>query len=121
MPLPVWLGVAALGGVGAIVRFVLDGAIGSRVESDFPWGTFTINISGSFVLGLLAGAAVSGYALVLGGTATVGAYTTFSTWLLETHRLGEDDDRRVLVANVVGSIAVGLLAAYLGQKVGQQL
>jgi fluoride exporter len=121
MPVYVWVGVAALGGVGAVGRFLIDGTIGSRIESDIPWGTFAINISGSLVLGLLAGVAVSGNTLVLAGTATIGAFTTFSTWMLETNRLGEDDDRLPLFANVVGSLAAGLLAAYLGQKLGQRL
>jgi len=121
MGLYVWLGVAGVGGVGAIGRFLLDSSIGTRLESEFPWGTFAVNISGSFVLGLLAGAAVTGNALVLAGTATIGAFTTFSTWMLETNRLGEDDDRLVLIANIVVSLVVGLLAAYLGQKVGQHL
>lgn len=121
MPISIWLGVAGLGGVGAIARFLIDGSITTRLESDFPWGTFAINISGSFVLGLLAGEAVSGNSLVLAGTATIGAFTTFSTWMFETNRLGEDDDRLNLIANIAGSLLVGLLAAYLGQKVGQHL
>jgi CrcB protein len=121
MSIYVWAGVAAVGGVGAIGRFLLDTSITARLASDFPWGTFAVNISGSFVLGILAGAALSGNWLVIAGTATVGAYTTFSTWMFETNRLGEQDDRLILIANVLGSLAAGLLAVYLGQKVGQQL
>lgn len=121
MPVYVWAGVAGLGGVGAIARFLIDASISSRLESDFPWGTYAINMAGSFVLGALGGAGLSGYGLVLEGTATIGAFTTFSTWMLETHRLGEDDDRRFFAANIVGSLLVGLLAAYLGQKAGQHL
>ncbi|HZQ80720.1 MAG TPA: fluoride efflux transporter CrcB [Gaiellaceae bacterium] len=121
MPFYIWIGVAGLGGFGALGRFLIDGAIGSRIESDFPWGTFVINVSGSFVLGFLAGYAVSGNSLVLAGTATIGSYTTFSTWMLETNRLGEDDDRLVLVANVIGSLVAGVLAAFAGQKVGHTL
>ncbi|HVW87969.1 MAG TPA: fluoride efflux transporter CrcB [Gaiellaceae bacterium] len=121
MSIAVWIGVACLGGCGALARFLLDGAIGSRLGGEFPWGTFAINVSGSFVLGLLVGAAVAGNALVLAGTATIGSYTTFSTWMLETHRLGEDDDRLLLVANVVGSLVTGVAAAYLGRQIGRTL
>jgi fluoride exporter len=121
MSLYVWAAVGCIGGIAAVSRFLLDGAIGSRLGGEFPWGTFTINVSGSLALGALVGAAVSGTALILAGTAALGSYTTFSTWMFETHRLGEDDDRVVLVANVVGSLVAGLAAAYLGQKLGRSL
>jgi CrcB protein len=121
MSIAVWIGVACLGGCGALARFLLDGAIGSRLGGEFPWGTFAINVSGSFVLGLLVGAAVAGNALVLAGTATIGSYTTFSTWMLETHRLGEETERWSMVANVVLSLAVGIGAAALGRAIGGAL
>jgi CrcB protein len=121
VPLSVWIGVACVGGCGALARFLLDGAIGSRLGGEFPWGTFAINVTGSFVLGLLVGAAVAGNTLVVAGTATIGSYTTFSTWMFETHRLGEDDDRFVLAANVLGTLAAGLAAAYLGREIGRVL
>jgi CrcB protein len=121
MSLSVWIGVACVGGCGALARFLLDGAIGSRVGGEFPWGTFVINMTGSFALGLLVGVALAGNALVLAGTGTIGSYTTFSTWMLETHRLGEDDDRLALAANVVGTLLGGLAAAYLGRQIGRAL
>ena len=68
----------------------------------FPWGTFIVNISGAALLGRLAGAAVTGNALILAGTATLGSYTTLSTWMLESHRLGQDDQLRVALANLLG-------------------
>lgn len=117
----VWIGVALLGGCGAIARFLLDGAIGERVRGDFPAGTFAINISGSLLLGLLAGLALSGSALVLAGTATLGSYTTFSTWMLESHRLAEDADVRGAALNVVLSIVAGVAAAALGHAIGARL
>lgn len=117
----VWLGVAALGGIGATARFVLDGAIAQRMRGDFPAGTFAINISGSLLLGLLSGLALSGVALVLLGTATLGSYTTFSTWMLESHRLGEDADIRGAGLNIAASLAVGIGAAALGHAIGAQL
>lgn len=121
MPLEVWIGVAALGGVGAVLRFVIDSSIAARVAGEFPWGTFVVNVTGSFALGVLGAAALSGNAFLLAGTATVGAYTTFSTWMFETHRLGEDDARRYLIANVVVSLAAGLGALALGHVIGEVL
>ena len=120
----VWVGVAVLGGVallggiGAIARFVVDAVVGSRFAGNFPLGTFVVNIGGALALGLLAGLAVTGNALVLAGGATLGSYTTFSTWMLETHRLAEDGQAPTAVANVVASLAVGIGAAALGRLIG---
>ena len=114
----VWAGVALLGGVGALLRFTLDGFVAERAAgSEFPWGTFAVNISGSFVLGVLAGASLHGDALRLAGTATLGSYTTFSTWMLEAHRLGEDGSLALGVINVVLSLVVGVGAVLLGRAI----
>lgn len=117
----VWLGVAALGGLGAIARFLLDGTIAQRLRGGFPAGTFAVNISGSLLLGLLAGLALTGDALVLAGTATLGSYTTFSTWMLESQRLAEDADPKGAALNVIASLAFGVAAAALGHAIGAQL
>jgi CrcB protein len=117
----VWVGVAALGGIGASARFMVDGAIGARVASSFPVGTFAINISGALALGLLAGLAVSGTTLVLAGTATLGSYTTFSTWMLESHRLAEDGEPRVALANILVSFVAGVGAAAAGHAIGAHI
>jgi CrcB protein len=116
-----WLLVAVLGGAGSIARFVVDGMVGERLAGPFPWGTFVINISGAAVLGALAGAAVTGNASILAGTATLGSYTTLSTWMLESHRLGQDDQVRVALANLLGSLVVGFAAVALGHAVGAAL
>lgn len=113
-----WLGVAALGGLGAIGRFLLDVAVASRVNGDFPFGTLAVNLSGTFALGLLLGASLEGDAFLLVGTATLGSYTTFSTWMLETHRLGEDNELGLALANIALSATVGLAAAALGRAIG---
>ena len=113
-----WAGVALLGGVGALLRFTLDGFVAERAAgSEFPWGTFAVNISGSFVLGVLAGASLHGDALRLAGTATLGSYTTFSTWMLEAHRLGEDGSLALAVLNIVLSLMVGVGAVVLGRAI----
>ncbi len=113
-----WVGVVLLGGAGATGRFLLDAAIAARMPGHFPFGTLAVNASGSLALGLLTGLAVRGDALVLAGSATIGSYTTFSTWMLETHRLGEDAQSRQAAANIVVSLAVGIGAALLGRAIG---
>lgn len=116
-----WGGVTLLGSAGALARFLVDRAISSRSSSGFPSGTLVVNASGALLLGGLSGAAVSGSALVLAGAATIGSYTTFSTWMLETHRLGEDGETVAGAGNLVVSIVVGLSAVALGRLLGQAL
>jgi CrcB protein len=113
-----WIGVAALGGAGAVLRFVVDGAVAARAAGELPVGTLAVNVSGAFVLGLLAGLALHGDALLLAGTATIGSYTTFSTWMLETQRLVEDGEARAAALNVGLSLAAGLAAVAVGQAIG---
>ena len=103
---------------GAVARYVLDQAVTRRRGSTFPAGTWLINITGSFILGLLTGLAahhgLSAHVLTVIGTGVCGGYTTFSTFSYETVRLSEDGAGLVAVGNVVGSIAAGLAAAALG-------
>lgn len=114
----VWVAVALLGGAGAVARFVLDTVISRRWSGDLPFGTLIINLSGAFGLGLMAGLGLTGHALLLAGTATVGAYTTFSTWMLESHRLAEDGIGRIAALNIGLSVVVGVAAAALGRAIG---
>jgi CrcB protein len=118
---PVWIAVGALGSVGAVARFLLDRAVSTRSSASFPLGTLAVNASGALLLGLLTGLALSGEALVLAGSATLGSYTTFSTWMLETHRLGEDGQLAAGALNVFVSLVVGLGAALLGRAIGGAL
>ncbi|HEY4812168.1 MAG TPA: fluoride efflux transporter CrcB [Solirubrobacteraceae bacterium] len=113
-----WLGVGVLGGVGAIARFLLDALVSTNTGARFPFGTIVVNLSGALVLGLLVGLAVSGNAYLLAGTAVIGSYTTFSTWMLESHRLAEDGLRWLLWANVAFSLVLGVGAAALGRLLG---
>jgi fluoride exporter len=117
----VWVGVAALGGCGALARFGLTLLVADRLHPHFPAGTLAVNLSGAFLLGLLAGAAVEGDARLLLGLGAIGSYTTFSTWMVETQRIDEAGKRRIAAANIVLSIVLGLAAAALGRLVGQQL
>jgi CrcB protein len=118
-----WVAVGALGGLMAIARFVVDSTVATRASvrwlgEDFPLGTLAVNLSGAVVLGVLAGAALHGsaYSIVAGGG--IGSYTTFSTWMLESHRAGEGGDARVLWANIALSLIAGLAAVALGHWIG---
>jgi CrcB protein len=115
------LGVAALGAVGALARFGLDGFVSARAGRGFPLGTLAVNVSGAFALGLLVGAGLGGDRLVLAGTATIGSYTTFSTWMLESHRLGEGGQRCGLALNLAASVLLGITAVALGRELGMLL
>jgi fluoride exporter len=112
---------AVVGGLGAMARFLLDGAVSSRLGRAFPFGTLAVNLTGAFALGALYRAAVGGDALRLAGVGFLGAYTTFSTWALEAHRLGEDGRTRLGLANLLVSLALGLGCAWLGRELGAAL
>ncbi|OBH61639.1 fluoride efflux transporter CrcB [Mycobacterium sp. E2479] len=115
----VWVGVAFIGGIGSVLRFVIDRAVARRVFRPFPFGTLAVNISGAALLGLLSGLALNREAALLAGTAFVGAYTTFSTWMLETQRLGEERRLRAALTNIVVSVLLGVAAAFIGQQIAQ--
>jgi CrcB protein len=117
----VWIAVGLLGGLGAILRFRIDALVQLRVAGEFPLGTLVVNVVGSFTLGVLTGAGVGGDALLLGGTAVLGSFTTFSTWMLETERLGEEGDERIALLNVGVSLVAGLGAALFGWAIGAAL
>jgi fluoride exporter len=114
-------GVAGLGGLGAVLRFLIDRRVSRSSSSSFPIGTLVVNLSGAFVLGLLVGIALSGDQAVLAQTAIVGSYTTFSTWMLETQRAVEERQLPAGVVNVVVSVVFGIGAAALGQHLGGAL
>ena len=115
------LAIAAVGGLGAMARFLLDGAVSSQLGRAFPFGTLAVNLTGAFALGVLDGAAVGGDALRIAGIGFLGAYTTFSTWALEAHRLGEDGRTRLGLANLLVSLALGIGCAWLGRQLGLEL
>ena len=121
MSLALLLGIGLLGGAGAIARFLLDGAISGRFGRSFPWGTLVVNITGAFLLGALVAANVGADALRLGATGALGGFTTFSTWMLESHRLGEDSELRLGITNFLVSLLLGVSAVWLGRELGAAL
>lgn len=112
------LGIGIVGGAGAVARFLLDGAIAARLSRVFPYGTLTVNLLGSFVLGVFVGAALAGDAYRIVGTGLIGAFTTFSTWAFESHRLGEDGQLRRGVMNFGVSLVLGVSAVFAGRHLG---
>jgi fluoride exporter len=109
------------GGAGAIARFALDATVQARRLGEFPLGTFAVNLGGSFLLGLLVGLSISHRAMLILGTATLGSYTTFSTWMLESHRPAEDGEVTLAWLNIAVSLAAGLGAAAVGKVLGGTL
>ncbi len=116
-----WVGVALVGGLAALGRFTLDAAVSERFAGSFPVGTLAVNLSGAVVLGFLAGVALHGAALTIVAGGGLGSYTTFSTWMFESHRLGEAGDARRLWFNLGLSLLAGLAAVALGHWLGGAL
>jgi len=113
-----WISVGLAGAVGAPLRYVVDTLVTDWAGGEFPRGTLVVNLSGSFILGVLSGLAIyhglSGTAKLIVGTGLVGAYTTFSTFSFETVSLFEEGDRRLAARNVAFSVLGGTTAAAAG-------
>ena len=118
-----WLYVVLGAMAGAPLRYLTDRAVQSRHDSVFPWGTFTVNVVGSLVLGLLTGAVAAGAAgprlQLLLGTGLCGALTTYSTFSYETLRLAETGARGCAAVNVAASVTAGLGAAFAGAALAE--
>jgi CrcB protein len=123
---PVIVGVALGGALGASARYGLDRLIERRSFAVFPWSTFAINISGCFTIGLVAAALVDRHhlpawlrvGLVVG---VIGGYTTFSTFAQEALDLVDARQLAIASAYVVASVALGVAAVYAGTLVGRTL
>jgi CrcB protein len=121
------LALVALGGAGgAVARYIVDVWVSQRIPSAFPWGTFVVNMSGSFLLGLLFALSVERGTLPAGirlpiMVGFIGAYTTFSTLGLETWRLIEGGATILALVNLLGSAVLGLVVTVLGLMAGRAL
>lgn len=118
--------VLAGGAAGATGRFLVDQAITRRRPGPLPWGTLTVNLAGSLLLGFVAGAgaAFPGWVGAVVGTGFCGAFTTYSTFGFETVRLasGARPDGRLLAAlNVAVTLVVGITAAAVGWSIANRL
>jgi CrcB protein len=106
------------GACGALARFLLDSSIKSRWQSPFPWATVIINVTGSLLLGILAGLVLfhgqpTAWQTVV-GTGFCGGYTTFSTASFETVRLVQQNRRSLGLLNAVGSLVLSVAACAVG-------
>lgn len=123
--IPVLL-VGAGGFLGAITRYLIDGRIAAYAGGAFPWGTFAINVSGSFAVGLLFALMIDRAVLApeLRGPLMIGflgSYTTFSTLALESWRMIEDGAWLSATLNLGGSIVIGLVAVIAGVALGRMI
>lgn len=121
----VFLALSAAGGVGAALRLFTDGVVRSRVKIAYPLGTTIINVAGSFILGLITGAALShvvaeSWHLVI-GTGLMGGFTTFSTASFETVRLLQERRWVAALMNGFGMLVLAVLAALAGLAIGGAL
>ena len=118
MGLPLLLAVALAGAGGAAARFVVDGLVRTRWTSVFPLATVLVNVTGSFIIGLLNGAALfhglgpTWLAVVAPGFC--GGYTTFSTAMVETVRLVQAEEWRWAALNALGTLVTCVAAAAIG-------
>ena len=112
-----WAGVGVLGGLGAIARFLLHGYVSERSSARLPLGTLAVNLTGTLLLGVLSGAGLHGDAYLLTGTATLGSYTTFSTWMFDSHREASEGWPKAAAGMLIVSLALGLAAAELGKLI----
>ncbi len=114
------------GALGAVSRYLVQGWVQDFVGGRFPWGTFAVNISGSFLLGVVFALAMDRAILtpevrVPLMVGFIGSYTTFSTLMLESWTLVEEGDIVRMLGNLVGSVLVGMVAVVAGLAIGRLL
>ncbi len=119
-------GIAVAGAFGALARYGLEGVVSRRWPGAFPWGTFVVNITGAFAIGLLfvlltERVSVDPWVRSSITIGFLGAYTTFSTLSFESYRLLEDGAIGLALVNTLGSVAAGLVAVYLGVAAGRAI
>jgi len=113
-----WVAIALFGGAAAVARFLIDATFADRSDHPFPLGILAVNIGGTMVLGVVAGAALSGEALVIVAGGVIGSFTTFSTWMLDSHRLHDAGHAHLAWLNIGLSLIAGFAAIALGHWIG---
>jgi len=121
-----WWLLFAGGGAGSMLRYAVGLWVEARTGPGFPWGTFAVNVSGCFLIGVLATLAdehawITPAARLALVTGVLGGFTTFSTFGLETFQLIEDGRAALAFANAVGSVAIGVFAVVVGVALTRQL
>ncbi|MBP1325395.1 CrcB protein [Leucobacter exalbidus] len=119
----VWLalGVALAGGIGAALRHLVDQLVPKGTRHAFPWGLFVVNLTGSFVLGILTGLALDDAVQAVLATGLLGGYTTFSSASLDTAKLLMARRFTAAVANAAGVMVAAIACAVAGILLGQSL
>jgi CrcB protein len=112
-----WILVGLLGGLAAGARYLLDAEVSRLGETPFPVGILAVNALGAFLLGLVAGSTLDGQALAIVAGGVIGSFTTFSTWILDTHLLASADLAKLAWLNIAVSLVLGLTAVTLGHAI----
>jgi len=102
------------GALGAMCRYLASGTIQGRSRSDFPVGTLAVNLSGAFLIGLVAGATQLNSTASVAALGFLGGFTTFSTWMIETIRLGMPALRARAVVNLTLTLGAGIALTAAG-------
>ena len=116
-----WIGVALLGGLMAVARFAVDAFLSDHPVQPFPLGILVVNLLGTIVLGVVAGAALSGEALLVVSGGVTGSFTTFSTWILDSERLADSRRADLAALNLGLSLLAGFGAVLVGHRLGSAL
>ncbi|MDO9407731.1 fluoride efflux transporter CrcB [Patulibacter sp.] len=109
------------GALGTVLRYLVDTTVARRWPGAFPTGTLVVNLTAALLLGLLVGLTSSTTTTLVVGVGLLGGYSTFSTWMLETHRLAQDGALRLAALNVALPATAGLLAVLVGRALGRLL
>jgi CrcB protein len=116
-----WVAVGLLGGVAAAARFVVDYEVSLRWRGAFPHGILAVNLLGALAIGVVAGSTLHGELATIVSGGVIGSFTTFSTWILDSHRLAVAGRAELAWLNIALSTAAGFGAVALGHWLGAAL
>lgn len=115
----IWI---AIGGfLGAVARYSVNRWMFQKVTSIYPYGTFLVNILGSFGLGIIIGMEIKGQMAALIGVGFFGAFTTFSTFKMENIKLFVQKQKKAMILYLLTSYGLGILFAFLGIFIGSSI